>query len=179
MKSSLPNMILSLTGLTLVAGASLGFVNYITAEPIAAAAEKAKIEAMEEILPPFDSFEIVESNGLALYPASSNKQFSGIAFETYSDDGFGGRIVIMAGFGADGSLTGYRVLSHAETPGLGSKMDSWFMNDQVIGSSDYISVRADGGNVDAITGATITSRAFTDAINRARKAYNSYKNESR
>ena len=53
------------------------------------------------------------------------------------------------------------------------------MNDQVIGSSDYISVRADGGNVDAITGATITSRAFTDAINRARKAYNSYKNESR
>ncbi len=85
----------------------------------------------------------------------------------------------MAGFGADGSLTGYRVLSHAETPGLGSKMDSWFMNDQVIGSSDYISVRADGGNVDAITGATITSRAFTDAINRARKAYNSYKNESR
>lgn len=179
MKSSLSNMIISLTGLTLFAGASLGFVNYITAEPIAVAAEKTKIEAMEEVLPPFDSFETIQSDGLTLYPASRERQFSGMAVETYSDDGFGGRIVIMAGFSADGSLTGYRVLSHAETPGLGSKMDSWFMNDQVIGSSDYISVRADGGNVDAITGATITSRAFTDAINKARKAYYSYKNESR
>ena len=85
----------------------------------------------------------------------------------------------MAGFDADGRLTGYRVLSHAETPGLGAKMDTWFQTDKVIGTDTDIAVRADGGDIDAITGATITSRAFTDAINRARHAFNDYNHGSK
>ena len=174
MKSTLLNMILSLTTLTLLVGAALGGVNYFTTEPIAKANEAARHEAIAAILPPFDRLESQTGGELTVYPAFDGPDLAGLAVETYSDTGFGGRIVLMAGFDADGRLTGYRVLSHAETPGLGAKMDTWFQTDKVIGTDKEIAVRADGGDIDAITGATITSRAFTDAINRARHAFNDY-----
>ena len=85
-----------------------------------------------------------------------------------------GRITILAGFDNAGTLTGYRVLQHQETPGLGAQMDTWFMPDaghgMVVGSNAPLAVKADGGEIDAITGATITSRAFMEAINKARTA---------
>ncbi len=179
MKSTLLNMILSLTTLTLLVGAALGVVNYFTTEPIAKANEAARHEAIAAILPPFDRLESQTGGELTVYPAFDGPDLAGLAVETYSDAGFGGRIVLMAGFDADGRLTGYRVLSHAETPGLGAKMDTWFQTDKVIGTDTDIAVRADGGDIDAITGATITSRAFTDAINRARHAFNDYNHGSK
>ena len=169
MKSTLLNMILSLTTLTLLVGAALGVVNYFTTEPIAKANEAARHEAIAAILPPFDHLEAQTSGELTVYPAFDGPDLAGLAVETYSDAGFGGRIVLMA----------YRVLSHAETPGLGAKMDTWFQTDKVIGTDTDIAVRADGGDIDAITGATITSRAFTDAINRARHAFNDYNHGSK
>lgn len=179
MKSSLINMLLSLTGLCVIAGAALAAVHNLTKEPIARAKEESRRQALSQILPSFDndpSVEAFEADGLMLYPAKQGNAISGIAAETYSDAGFGGRIVIMAGFDNDGVLTGYTVLSHAETPGLGAKMDEWFRADgtghNVIGTSSPLAVRADGGDIDAITGATITSRAFTEAVNRARSAVN-------
>lgn len=179
MKSSLTNMLASLTGLTLLVGAALGFVHELTAEPISKARIAAKNEAIAEILPPFDDLQTINSDDLVLYVATNRSVSSGMAIETYSDAGFGGRIVIMAGFDTDGKLVGYKVLSHAETPGLGAKIDKWFQNDQVIGSVGALAVRQDGGDIDAITGATITSRAFTDAINKARTAFNNYYNGCR
>ncbi len=177
MKSTLPNMLLSLTGLSLVAAAALGIVATFTEEPIAKAQEQARREAMEAILPQFDNNVSATAdtvNGLIIYKATFEGTPSGIAVETYSDNGFSGRIDIMVGFDTNGSITGYRVLQHAETPGLGAKMGEWFCadgtNHNVIGRTDALTVSKDGGDIDAITGATITSRAFTEAINRARNA---------
>lgn len=179
MKSSLRNMLLSLTGLTVVAGLALGAVNYFTTEPIAKAREASRREAIAAVLPEFDNLEDIEYRSIKLYEASMNGNTIGIAVETYSDNGFSGRIDIMAGFDSEGALYGYRVLNHAETAGLGAKMGEWFQNDNVIGTTATIAVKADGGDVDAITGATITSRAFTDAINRAREAYDNYSHDSK
>ena len=84
----------------------------------------------------------------------------------------------------NGNFSGYSVLEHAETPGLGSKMGDWFKNSEkpdqyVIGKNPEttkFSVSKDGGDIDAITASTISSRAFLDALNRA---YDSYKNNSK
>lgn len=176
MKSTLTTMTLSLTGIALAVGAILGVVHYATEKPIEQAVAKAKDAAMGEILPPFDSYAAGETNseGLTLYTATKDRQPVGYAVDAYSDNGFGGRISIVAGFDTTGVLTGYRVMSHAETPGLGAKMDEWFRESgtghDVIGSSAPLKVTKDGGDVDAITGATITSRAFAEAINKAREA---------
>lgn len=185
MKSTLRNMTLSLTGLTLFVGAALAGVSLLTAEPIREAAVKARAEAMASVLPAFDndiaSAGVDAGDGMMLFPAYEGGKFVGAAVQTFSDNGFSGRIVLMAGFDADGVLTGYRVLEHSETPGLGAKMAEWFCAEgsshDVVGTSAAIAVKADGGDIDAITGATITSRAFADAINKARTAFENYKKE--
>lgn len=173
-------MILSLTGLTVAIGAALAAVNEATADAIKETARRTRIEAMEAILPPFDNDIIateVQSDGLPLYQATRGSEPVGIAIETYSDNGFSGRIAIITGFDNDGKLTGYRVLEHQETPGLGARMGEWFGTapHSVIGTSKPLTVKNDGGDIDAITGATITSRAFLEAINNARQAFQSYK----
>jgi electron transport complex protein RnfG len=92
----------------------------------------------------------------------------------------------MAGIDKDGNFSGYEVLEHAETPGLGSKMGVWFNNpdkpaQNIIGKnpdSIKFDVKKDGGDVDAITASTITSRAFLDAMKRAYKAYEQKKQSS-
>ncbi len=187
MKSSLRNMILSLTGLTIFAGGALAAVNLLTAEPIAESQSRILADAMQAVLPPFDndiaSGAVSTPEGLTLYPATFNGSPAGMAVETYSDNGFSGRFNIIVGFDAEGAVTGYRVLSHSETPGLGAKMDTWFCSEgtshDIKGTGDMLAVRADGGDIDAITGATITSRAFLEAVNKAREAFNNYKTEQK
>lgn len=175
-------MALSLGGLTVLAGAALAAVHHITADAIAEAALKARTDAMTAILPPFDNGIIAAADtladGLVLYPATLGETPAGMALETFSDKGFSGRITLLAGFDNDGRLTGYRVLEHAETPGLGANMATWFTTEphSIAGSENVLAVKADGGSVDAITGATITSRAFLEAINKARKAFENHKN---
>lgn len=173
-------MTLSLTGLALFVGAALAGVNLLTEEPIAAAKQKALNEALAKVLPPFDndisSAKTEGPDNTSIYPASLNGMPAGAAVETWSDNGFSGHISILVGFDNNGTITGYQVLQHAETPGLGAKMDTWFNIDgsthNVLGTDKDLKVKADGGNIDAITGATITSRAFLEAVNRARKAFN-------
>ncbi len=181
MKSTLTTMVLSLTALTVVLGALLAWVHNLTEEPMAQAEAKARTEALTEILPPFDNDPAADRtvvDGLTVFPARHGGAFSGAAVEAWSDNGFGGRITLLAGFDASGSLTGYRVMSHAETPGLGARMGEWFSSAtgsrSVLGTAAELHVRADGGDIDAITGATITSRAFLEAVNSARNAYESY-----
>jgi electron transport complex protein RnfG len=116
---------------------------------------------------------------LYFYKARQDENISGIAVETYTYLGFSGLIKLMVGFNPDGSIYSISVLEHAETPGLGDKMIKAKSMDKASGlswSSQFegknpasfnLNVRQDDGEVDAITAATITSRAFCDAVNRA------------
>ena len=121
-----------------------------------------------------------EGDSLKIYPAKQGDEFVGVAVESNTKKGFGGEIKVIVGFDRAGKLLNYSVLQHAETPGLGAKMQDWFRMDKnkqsVLGRSipdGGLKVTKDDkeNGVDAITAATISSRAFLDAINRAYSAY--------
>ena len=188
LKSTLPNMLLSLTGICVVAGAILAGVNQMTTEPIAASKAASLEAAIKAVTPEFDNKPAEESymaatydgDSLRIYPAKKGDELVGVAVESSTKKGFGGEIKVVVGFDPDGKLINYSVQKHSETPGLGSKMQDWFRTDKnkqsVIGrtlTEDGLKVSKDGGDVDAITAATISSRAFLDAINRAYSAYKS------
>ncbi len=186
LKSSLLNMFLSLFIICTIVGAILAVVNEYTRGPIENS-KKIKLEnAIREVVPEFDNSpteeafwaKINDSDSLKIYPAKKEGKDVGAAIESNSMSGFGGEIKVIAGFNNEGKLLNYVVLQHAETPGLGDKMGFWFKqeknNQSVIGrdlKEGNLKVSKDGGNVDAITAATISSRAFLDAINRAYAAY--------
>ena len=92
-------------------------------------------------------------------------------------NGFGGALNVLVGFDKDGNIIDYSLLSHAETPGLGSKAADWFKKGQkgdITGKNPgkgALVVNKDGGDVDAITASTITTRAFLNAVNNAYAAY--------
>lgn len=180
MKSTL-RLLVTLTLIAAAMGAILAWVHQLTAEPIAASMLNSKIEALTEVLPEFDNNPLateeekdVEGTHMRIYTASLGGTETGKAVETRTTDGFSGEIVVMVGFGRDGAVTGYKILQHAETPGLGAKADKWFSDPSghrsIIGSRKELKVSKDGGEIDGITAATITSRAFLDAVNKARKA---------
>lgn len=186
LKSTLPNMLLSLAGICVVAGAILASVNEATLEPIAASKAAALESAIKMVVPEFDNTPTAESymavtgdgDSLRIYPAKKGGELVGVAVESNTMNGFSGDIRVIVGFDKEGTLYNYSVLQHSETPGLGSKMQEWFRTDKnnqsVIGrklSEGELKVSKDGGNVDAITAATISSRAFLNAVNRAYSAY--------
>lgn len=189
-KSSLPNMLLSLGIITIVAALILGGVYALTKDTIADAERKAQVQAISEVAPEFDNNPLDEqyvyvanagtkdSLEIVVYPARKGDELVGAAVKSITMNGFSGEIVVMCGFKADGTINNYKVLKHAETAGLGSKMQEWFRTDKgsqnVIGlnpGKDKVRVKKDGGQVDAITAATISSRAFLAAIADAYKAY--------
>lgn len=177
-ESTFLNMTATLLVVTVAAAFALGSVYNLTKEPI----EKAKLEkqkaAIQKVVPAFDKLETKElkpetgNDMLLANYAYKNEELVGIAIETYTDKGFGGRVRIMVGFLPDASIYNTVVLEHKETPGLGDKMDAAKSNFplQFNGKNPNaykLSVKKDGGDVDAITAATISSRAFCDAIQRA------------
>jgi len=179
-------MLLSLAGICVVAGAILASVNEATLEPIAASKAAALESAIKMVVPEFDNTPTAESymavtgdgDSLRIYPAKKGGELVGAAVESNTMNGFSGEIRVIVGFDKEGTLYNYSVLQHSETPGLGSKMQEWFRTDKnnqsVIGrklSEGELKVSKDGGNVDAITAATISSRAFLNAVNRAYSAY--------
>ena len=183
LQSSFKNMAIVLTAVTIIAGALLGYVNDLTKGPIADANAKALSDAIAVVVPGFDNQptenpETIEVNGASytIYKATKGGEFIGAAVRSTSN-GFGGPLTILVGFDAEGNIIDYSLLSHAETPGLGSKADIWFKKDgkgSVIGMNpgkNPLSVSKDGGNIDAITASTITSRAFLAAVNNAYQAY--------
>ncbi|MBO7481890.1 MAG: RnfABCDGE type electron transport complex subunit G [Bacteroidales bacterium] len=176
-QSSLINMVLTLFVITTVAAVALGFVYYFTQEPISKVKEKRLKEALTKVLPEFDHQEANDIDGTPVYKAfDANNQLVGTAIEAVTDKGFGGDVKVLVGFDTDGKIFGYSVLEHKETAGLGSKMGEWFQEGgkgNVIGKdlSTEAKVRKDGGDVDAITAATISSRAFCDVLNRAYATY--------
>lgn len=120
---------------------------------------------------------------MTIFPLTLKGKEVGAAIESYSMAGFSGEISVMVGLGNDGTITGYEVLKQGETPGLGAKMNDWFRDPKghrsVIGlkTSTPLTVAKDGGEIDGITAATISSRAFLDAVNRAAECYSNYSHE--
>lgn len=183
LESSLKNMAIVLTSVTVIAGALLGYVNELTKEPIAQANAKALSDAIAIVVPGFDNNpaeapESIEIEGVAykIYKATKDGEFIGAAVES-SANGFGGALNILVGFDKEGKIIDYSVLSHSETPGLGSKAAEWFKKGakgDITGKNPgekALTVNKDGGDVDAITASTITSRAFLQAVNNAYAAY--------
>ena len=179
-------MFLSLTGICLVSGGILSGVNMLTAAPIEEAKAKTLETAIRAVVPEFDNTPTKEAymaatpegDSLKIYPAKKGDEMIGVAVESFTKKGFSGEIKIIVGFDTNGKILNYSVLQHAETPGLGSKMQEWFRTDRnkqnIIGRTmgkEPLKVVKDGGDVDATTAATISSRAFLDAINRAYSAF--------
>lgn len=182
MKSSLKNMFLSLTIICICSAAVLALVNEFTKEPIALAKKQKLEKAIAEVVPEFDNspsddvyvFSFNQTDSALIYPAKKGDKLVGVAVETVTKNGFSGEIKILTGLSPQGLILNYEVLSHAETPGLGDKMKTWFKTDKkkqsVLGkdlSKANLRLVKDGGDVDAITASTITSRAFLEAVNKS------------
>lgn len=196
MKSSVTNMVLSLGLITIVAGALLAWVYNTTEEPIAQAELAKQTQAISDVTPEFNNNPMEEKSeitvegdaeAVAVYPAKNGDQLVGVAVESWTKNGFSGTFRVMYGFDAEGNISGFSVLAHEETPGLGAKMGDWFRDEtpgtkrNIIGLNpdvNNMTVSKDGGDVDAITAATISSRAFLDALNRAHKAFKQYKEQN-
>lgn len=159
-------MVLSLTLIAIISGGLLAVVYDLTKEPIAKSKEIARQENLKQILPSFDTIKDTTFNNVAVSVAYLNDSIAGYAI-TSEAPGYGGPVKIMVGYLPDGIISDYAVLEHQETPGLGAKAASWFKK-SIPGGDAYTTytVTKDGGNVDAITAATITSRAFLEAVNK-------------
>lgn len=175
LESSLLNMVVVLTVISVVAGGILAYVNQVTAGPI----EKIKAETLNNALK-----SVLNADEMPQVSNTENIDEFTIIYETNkgtavqaATDGFGGKLKVLVGFAEDGTISGYSVLEHAETPGLGAKAGDWFQKGgkgDIIGKNPgekELTVSKDGGDVDAITASTITSRAFLLAVNNAYKAY--------
>lgn len=181
-ESSLKNMIISLTVITVVSGGILGFVYGLTKDAIAKVEQQKNEKAISEVLTKegvsISNIETITIDELTYNNAyDGNGNYIGSAVKTFSS-GFNGRIELMVGIMNDGTLNKVSVLSQSETPGLGANMTGKF-KDQFSGkntASYRLAVSKDGnGDVDAITAATISSRAFCKAVQTAVDGLNANK----
>jgi electron transport complex protein RnfG len=179
-KSSFKNMSLCLLAICLVCSALLAGVYALTAEPIAAAAAAKNEAAIKEVLPE-TAVAIEEERTVDFEGASYGYNLAydelgntvGCAINV-APVGFGGPIVIKVGFDVNGCICNTKVLSQAETPGLGAKCVEPSFSDQFKGwnpAEKELAVKKDGGDVDAITASTITSRAYADGLLLATKVF--------
>ena len=177
-ESSLKNMVITLSAITLISSALLGAVYAVTKGPIDAALTAKTNSAIASVAPKFDNdpsseVQTIEYAGKSYkaYPAKSGGEIAGYAIESYSS-GFGGRISLMVGFNINGTINSISVLGHTETPGLGDKIEpkksDFGVQFQGKNPEEFrMIVKKDGGDVDAITASTITSRAYCEAVNTA------------
>ena len=176
MKSSLKNMVLVLFCITLISSACVGLVNMITIDPIAKAKEAAVKAALAQVLPEFDATEKSEHTAdellIVAHKATKDGEVVGYAIESQTKNGFSGLVRLMVGFDTKGTILNVNVLEQAETPGLGAKMTE--EGNPLLASiqgkeapKTKLLVKKDGGDVDALTAATISSRAYAEAVARA------------
>ena len=181
-------MVLVLTGVAVVMGGILAYVNHLTEGPIAQQKEKALADGIKAVMVCDDL--VVTQTDTVIRNDAKGKELTYIIYNVKNAQGndlgaavesttggFGGNLKVLVGFNPEGTILGYTLLEHAETPGLGAKADKWFQKGgkgDIIGKSpsEPLTVSKDGGQVDAITASTITSRAFLMAVNNA---YNAYK----
>ena len=189
LESTITNMVVVLVGVALVTGSILAYVNHVTEEPIKLQAEKTLADGIKAVM---GGVELTVAKDDTVRQNVAGKEATFVIHEAVGADkaplgaavestagGFGGDLKVLVGFDTDGKILGYTVLQHAETPGLGAKADKWFQKDGkgcIIGKSpatDKLTVKKDGGDIDAITASTITSRAFLLAVTQAYQAYKS------
>lgn len=187
-ESTLRSMALCLFLVCLVCSALLGGVYVLTKEKIDQEVIKKTNNAIALVTPEFDNEPSAESipveldgDVVTVYPARMGDRTVGYAVESFTSKGFSGRIDIMVGFDMEGNIVGTSVISHAETPGLGAKMTEPAFYSQFEGrnpASFRLAVTKDGGEVDAITASTITSRAYCDAVDRAWRVFQKLVNDN-
>lgn len=189
LESTFINMVGVLCLVTLISAACLGYVYKITKTTIDQSKESKKLEAVKAVIidgydnmPTKDTFFIKSDNNekLECYPAKKDGKVTSVAVKTYTNKGFSGYISLMVGFLPNGTINKVSVVQQAETPGLGTKILSESFRSQYFGkhpSKNNLKVKKDGGEIDAITAATISSRAFSDAVDRAYKAYSKHISE--
>ncbi len=189
LESSLLNMVLVLTGVAVVMGGILAYVNHLTSGPISEQKEKALADGIKTVMA-CDGLTVAKTDTVRQNGAKG-KELTYIIYQTQdaqghdlgaavesTTGGFGGDLKVLVGFNPEGKILGYTILETAETPGLGAKADKWFHKGgkgDIIGKDPAtfkLGVTKGGeGDVDAITASTITSRAFLLAVNNAYKAY--------
>lgn len=174
-------MVLVLSGISIFAAFTLASVYKLTKDQITSSQLNKRQEAIRNVLPPYDHFDSIPiemNNGVEttkVYKAyDKNNSLVGAAVESSSNNGYKGHLDIIVGFNRKGVIVNYSVLEQNETPGLGAKMVDWFKTDKakqnIIGknaSTANLNVSKDGGEIDAITAATISSRAFLFAVRNA------------
>ena len=179
--TSLAGMTVALILVTAVASVSLGFVYAWTKGPIEQVRLEKQLKAIEAVTGSYTNDPVTEQfvvtarkDPLTVYPAQVGSSETVYAIKTWSGQGYSGNIELMAGVDDQGAVTNVRVLSHMETPGLGSKITNQDFIDQYVGKTvgnfDF-RVSKDGGEVDAISGATISTRAFSEALEKALAAH--------
>lgn len=188
LESSITNMVVVLVAVAVVTGGLLAWVNNVTSGPIAEQNENTLADGIKSVMGAGD-MEVTANDSITQVmggkecmfvvhkAADASGNFIGAAVES-TVGGFGGDLKVLVGFDAEGKVLGYTILQTAETPGLGAKADKWFQKDgkgNIVGRqmdvAKPLKVKKDGGDVDAITASTITTRAFLKAINQAYAAY--------
>jgi len=160
-----------------IAGLLLGFAYQITKGPIEAKAKEEQSLAMKELLPAAGDFKKSEKDFSSdksiesIFEGSKDGKVSGYLF-TVKSSGYGGPITMMVGISTEGKVEGIKILSHTETPGLGSNAEKPKFRDQYKGKSAEKELSI-GADIQAMTGSTITSKAVTNGVNTAIKFFNS------
>ncbi len=175
--TSTARLVLVLAGICCVAGLALAGVYEITKEPIAYQKKLEVIRSLKAVLPDLDVdpdtffLDLSREDGSAVrvFRAPGEDVVKGVAFQVIAPDGYSGNIYIMLGIYPDGKLGGIEILSHAETPGLGSliEKEEWkgIFKGRSLENTNF-KVKKDGGDIDQMTGATISPRAITGAVEK-------------
>lgn len=184
---------LILTAFTIVGTAMLAGTFQATKAPIAESERQAKLHLLSQVMPASlhdndllaDSLDIPATpelglkSGSTVYRARMKGEPAGVVLEAIAPDGYSGEIKLLIGIAVDGSLTGVRVLTHKETPGLGDYIElahgEWIRNfdgrSLAIIPEEGWKVKKDGGQFEYMTGATITPRAVVKAVHKALQYY--------
>ncbi len=180
LKSNLTNMVCVLTCISVVCGGLLAYIYGLTEAPIQAANDKALADGITAVMGG-GAVKVEDPNGTEIVRNVDGKDLTytvyktdkGTAVKSTDPNAFGGNLTILVGFNESGEILGYTVLENNETPGLGAKCPDWFQQGNpgnIIGKKPGekpLTVSKDGGDVDAITASTITSRAFLRAVQQA------------
>ncbi len=173
-------LILVLTLTATLTGSLLAIANKWTEEPIQAARRADLLQALTVVLPEHDNepdrdaitIEI-ETREHTFYPARCNGEFTGAAF-TSRAEGYGGSITVMIGVDANDDIHAIHILNHQETPGLGANIANPEFTGQFSGqdaADGKTALRREGGNIEAVTAATVSSEAVTEAVNKGLNRY--------
>jgi electron transport complex protein RnfG len=178
-------LVIVLFAICLAAGGLLAVVNQVTKAPIAEAMRQEKLAALRQVLPPYDNQPdsdtvVIEEDGeeWSFFVGRQDGAYTGAAFEVAAPKGYGGTIRLLVGVNAEGSVQGLAILEQKETPGLGAKIKDDKFRGQFKGlsvSDTKWKVRKDGGDIDEITAATISSRAVVEAVAEGLAVYGRHK----